>query len=167
MNRAGELLDALLKRMGLAEQQYQQYASFFQNWQRIAGERIAAHAQVVDVRNGALIVEADHPAWVQMVMFEQRKIIDRVNKSYPELRITALRVRIADRRTNPAGAAPPDPAAATGSPETGLATNHAPAPQQSENEKQALGRIEDSDLRDTLQRLRQHLPETPEEPSEH
>lgn len=151
MQRAGDLLDAFLDRIGASDRQY---ASFFRNWQRIAGERIAAHAKVSDIKNGTLIIDADHPAWVQMVMLRQRSIIDTVNSSYPDFKITSIRVRVAS--------ADPDlesPATRQDTDQEITQTEDDRRISQPEptDEASALSRIADDELRESLERLRNEL----------
>lgn len=144
MQRAGDLLDAFLDRIGASDRQY---ASFFRNWQRIAGERIAAHAKVSDIKNGTLIIDADHPAWVQMVMLRQRSIIDTVNSSYPDFKITSIRVRVAS--------ADPDPESPP--PRQDTEDDHPISQSEPIDEASALSKIVDNELRESLERLRNEL----------
>ncbi len=150
MRKVEELLQLFLDRIGQSDGA--QYVGLFRGWREIVGERIAAHAEPVDVRGSALIVEADHPGWVQMVMLSQRRILRQLKQRYPELGITGLHIRVAGDR-------------AAARRDAGAVPNRAsPAPQAaplppSADEAQALKRIDDSDLRDTLEKLRQSLDE--------
>ncbi len=161
MRKADDLIQRFLDSIGQTEGS--DYIGLFGSWQPIVGERIAAHSQPVDVRGRTLIVEADHPGWVQMVMMRRGRIVDELRRRFPELGITGIAVRVVDRpgRTAPdpsartvptpdaASTAPPPP-----SPGTSQPSGSAPP---SRDEVEALERIEDEELRDTLARLRDDL----------
>lgn len=135
----GQFLDAIAQPEGAA------YVGLFRGWRRIVGDRIADHAEPVDLRGSALIVEADHPGWVQMIMISQARILRQVQKQFPELSINALHIRVAGDRASAARGGTEDPR----SPEPGKP----PAP-PSKSEAEALEHIEDDDLRVTLEQLR-------------
>ena len=179
MRKADDLIQRFLDSIGQTEGSV--YVGLFRSWQSIVGERIAAHAQPVDLRGHSLVVEADHPGWVQMVMMNRNRIIKELNRRFPELTITGLAVRVVDRP----GAARPGkdrPVTAASAPEAGdpgegrqadgshhgrsAAGPAEPAndtsappdpPPPSRDETEALERIEDDELRDALARLRGDL----------
>ncbi|MGD9939812.1 MAG: DUF721 domain-containing protein [Clostridia bacterium] len=75
------------------------WSRFFGSWERAAGERLSAHSRPVDVRNGIVIVEADHPGWVQLLQLEQKRILDTIKRSFPELEITGIAFKTAKDRS--------------------------------------------------------------------
>ena len=75
------------------------WSRFFGSWGRAAGERLSAHSRPVDVRNGIVIVEADHPGWVQLLQLEQRRILEAIKRSFPELGITGIAFKTAKDRS--------------------------------------------------------------------
>ena len=167
MRKADDLIQRFLDSIGQTEGS--DYIGLFGSWQPIVGERIAAHSQPVDVRGRTLIVEADHPGWVQMVMMRRGRIVDELRRRFPELGITGIAVRVVDRpgrtapdpraRTDPGTRTDPTPDAASAapappSPGTPQPSGSAPP---SRDEVEALERIEDEELRDTLARLRDDL----------
>ena len=164
MRRADELIHRFLDSIGQPEGS--SYVGLFSSWQSVAGERIAAHAQPVDIRGHTLIIEADHPGWVQMVMMRRERIIGELSRRFPELKITGISVRLADparradserpgrsarpSRTNPQASGDPAPEPDTSA--SGGTTNP-----PSRNADEALDRIEDEQLRDLLGSLRDDL----------
>ena len=156
MRKVEELLQLFLDRIGQSDGA--QYVGLFRGWREIVGERIADHAEPVDVRGSALIVEADHPGWVQMVMLSQRRILRQLKQRYPELGITGLHIRVAGDRAAARTDAGAVPNRASPAPQAAPLPPSPPLP-PSADEAQALERIDDSDLRDTLERLRQTLDE--------
>ena len=178
MRKAEDLIQRFLDTIGQSEGSV--YVGLFRNWQPIVGERIAAHAQPVDVRGHTLIVEADHPGWVQMVMMKRSRIIGELGRRYPELGITGIAVRVVekpgaprpgtDRPTPPASGSRPTPSPGASAinppahdPTPGPAGQpDEPPPPPTRDENEALERIEDDDLRDTLARLRRDLDDSGE-----
>ena len=68
------------------------YSSLFSGWRQIAGVDIAAHSAVKDLQNGALLIEVDHPGWVQMIRLKERSILMSIQKRYPELEIRVIKI---------------------------------------------------------------------------
>ena len=152
MRKVDDLLQQFLDRIGQSDGA--PYVGLFRGWREIVGDRIADHTEPVDIRGSALIVEADHPGWVQMVMMSQARILRQLKRRYPQLGITGMHIRVAgDRAAAGAGTG------AGGSQEEASAAPVVPPPPPSADETEALERIDDSDLRDGLERLRQSLGE--------
>lgn len=149
MRKAEDILQVFLDRIGRSDGK--PYVGLFRNWHAIAGERIAAHTEPVDVRGTALVVEADHPGWVQMVLFSRERILRELKRRYPELTITGLHVRVSGAKP-----APGAPARTTTARPTAGSVPPAP-PTPSRDEAEALEQIEDDDLRNSLERLRESL----------
>jgi len=92
------------------------WSRFFGSWERAAGERLSAHSRPVDVRNGIVIVEADHPGWVQLLQLDQKRILDAIKRSFPELNITGIAFKTAKDRSV---YLPPDRSAGSGTEDSG------------------------------------------------
>jgi hypothetical protein len=75
------------------------YAEFFSSWKGIAGERLAAHSRVADIDKNNLIVEAEHPGWIQLLQLRQSEILAAVRQRFPELDLRGIVFRLA--RTGP------------------------------------------------------------------
>ena len=147
MRKADDLIQRFLDSIGQSDGST--YVSLFGSWTPIVGERISAHSQPVDLRGHTLIVEADHPGWVQMVMMKRDRIIGELKHRFPELGITGLAVRVAERP----GRNAKDP----GQPDDVPPRPPEPPSPPSRDEEEALERISDDDLRDALERLRNDL----------
>ncbi|HDQ15393.1 MAG TPA: DUF721 domain-containing protein [Sediminispirochaeta sp.] len=68
-----------------------QYHSFFSSWGDLAGMDISAHSKPRDIRNSVLIVEVDHPGWVQMLHLQKGSILSKIRRTFPELKIRDIR----------------------------------------------------------------------------
>lgn len=58
------------------------------------GELLISHTKVVDLKNGILLVETDHPGYIQTLQMYNSYIIRGMNKKYPELEIKTLSFRL-------------------------------------------------------------------------
>lgn len=58
------------------------------------GERLAGNTRVIDLKNGVLLVETDHPGWIQYLKMYQNFILTGLHKSLPELKINTLAFRL-------------------------------------------------------------------------
>jgi predicted nucleic acid-binding Zn ribbon protein len=67
----------------------------FLRWQRIAGDEIAAHSHPIELEKGVLIVEADHPGWIQTIGLRKTELLAALKMAAPEAGIADIRVRLA------------------------------------------------------------------------
>jgi len=70
-------------------------------WPRLAGERAAAHSRITDIENHFVLVEADHPGWIQLLQFRQSDILENIRKKFPELDIRGIQFRLARKKGSP------------------------------------------------------------------
>lgn len=100
--------DMMLRVMGnLDLEKIQQGKKVFTLWRNIVesiksnsingkniGKNIASHSRVVDLDNGILLVEADHPGWIQMIENYKNYIVKGFQIKAPELKIETLAFRL-------------------------------------------------------------------------
>ena len=92
MKKVGDLLREYLREKGwLAGNPYE---PLFKEWQRIAGEAVAPHARLIDVKEGILIVEVDHPGWLQMLQLRTAALLEAARRAAPQGRIEGIRIRL-------------------------------------------------------------------------
>lgn len=58
------------------------------------GRNLSAHSRVVDLKNGILLIEADHPGWIQLLRLYETYILNGLHKAIPELTIDSLAFRL-------------------------------------------------------------------------
>jgi len=58
------------------------------------GERLASNTRVLDLKKGVLIIESDHPGWIQYLKFYQNFIIKGLKMENPEIKINSLAFRL-------------------------------------------------------------------------
>lgn len=62
------------------------------------GMNLYSHSRVIDLKNGILLVECDHPGWIQTLRLYQKYILTGLKRGVPELKISSLAFRL--RGTN-------------------------------------------------------------------
>lgn len=58
------------------------------------GMNLYSHSRVIDLKNGILLVETDHPGWIQTFRMYQKYILTGLKRGIPELKITSLAFRL-------------------------------------------------------------------------
>lgn len=54
------------------------------------GQKLYEHSSIVDVKNGVLLIETDHPGWSQMMQFYTKFILKGLKMYVPETRIEGI-----------------------------------------------------------------------------
>ncbi|MFW5700385.1 MAG: DUF721 domain-containing protein [Cyclobacteriaceae bacterium] len=93
MDKAGDLLKQVFENFDIGEQG-ETYIKFFSSWTKIVGFDLASHTNVSDIRNGSIIVEVDHPGWMQLMQMKQKSILFKVKKNFPELEIKTMTIKL-------------------------------------------------------------------------
>jgi len=107
VRQAGDILRLFLDQN--TAEKAEVYQGFFSGWEKIVGERLAAHSQVKDLQNGIVVVEVEHPGWIQMIQLKQAQLVELLRRRYPDLQIRGLRLQLpwkgysASPHTQPAG----------------------------------------------------------------
>ena len=57
------------------------------------GEYLVAHTKVIDLKNGILLVETDHPGYIQILQMYKDYILRGLKQKYPELEINCLTIK--------------------------------------------------------------------------
>lgn len=91
VKKASDLVSALVSPK--AAKAGEGWLGFFSAWAEVAGERAAAHTRIADVDKGIVVVEADHPGWIQTLQFSQSKILAELKRRYPKLELRGISFR--------------------------------------------------------------------------
>lgn len=165
MKKAGDILKTFFDRSVLAEGE--KYLRFFGAWDQIVGPDLSAHAKAIDIVHASVVVEVDHPGWLQLLQLRERNVLQSLHKRFPDLKITGMRYRLVD----------PENFSAPGREDFDQSSQQPAAPTTSENkaawhasnktsdkedsqtltEHEALNAISDDDLRTGLMRLGEAL----------
>jgi len=93
MKRLGDLLREFLEARGWASAD--PYSPLFTGWKTVVGGSLADHCRLAEVDDGILIVEVDHPGWMQMLALQKMSVLEAARRAAPGARIEGLRSRIA------------------------------------------------------------------------
>ena len=122
--RAGDILDSYFRRNSISGAET--YVAFHRSWEQIVGQDIASHTNLTEIRNHALCVEVDHPAWMQQVQLRQARILKAVQQRFPSLEIRTLHLRLVEK-LGQLGSAPAPAAAPAAAPASAEPANADPA----------------------------------------
>ncbi len=75
-----------------------QYHRLFNSWEDIVGSQLAAHTGIQDITNGSLLIEVDHPGWMQRMQMKERLLLKRIQERFPELEISSISLRLNDQQ---------------------------------------------------------------------
>jgi len=105
VKKASDLVSALVSPK--AARTGEGWVGFFSAWAEVAGERAAAHSRISDVKNGIVLVEADHPGWIQTLQFSQARILAELKRRFPRLELRGISFRVAPGGQEPVPARVP------------------------------------------------------------
>ncbi|GHV03679.1 hypothetical protein FACS189485_07450 [Spirochaetia bacterium] len=163
MKRAGELLSAFFDE-GLIKKA-QGYSNLFSAWQKITAKcgipAAADHSRIRELERCVLLIEADHPGWVQLLQTKQQKLLSDAQRRFPDLTITGISFMLS---REPPAESIQGQAVAAEQPlaEPAAAELAAPIPAAADTAVNEIGgdplaRITDEGLRETLRRLERDL----------
>lgn len=109
-------------------------------WARVAGEEVARHSSPARFEKGVLHVSADGPSWASELSMRSAEIKRKANSILGQGEVKRVRVSPRGRYRRPEG---PENAAGEAAGEERLEPG----------EREAVGRIEDGGLRDSLSRM--------------
>jgi len=55
---------------------------------------VAEHTRIGELERGALLIEADHPGWIQILLTKQGELLSEVQKMYPDMNIRSISFRL-------------------------------------------------------------------------
>ncbi len=178
MEKADRILSALFERLNVSDNEG--YVRLFSTWRTVCDEissrGLADHSAIVDVRHGTVIVAVDHPGWLQLIQIQEKRLLAKLQKRFPDMGLKAIHFHITRERVD-YGKAPGDSKEKSaqhsdrsdednrqkdasnrkepsGSQMSGSSGTRAPS-----DPDEPLGRISDPNLRKTLERLREDLEE--------
>lgn len=78
----------------------QQKSSLLTVWGKVVstvksnGTQLADHSRIIDYKNGTLLVEADHSAWIQILQINKKYIINGLQRNVPQLEIRNMMFKL-------------------------------------------------------------------------
>lgn len=157
MKRAGELLSFFFDKNVL--EKAQGYSNLFSCWAVITEKTgipaAAAHSRIVELERAVLLVEADHPGWIQILQTKQSYLLNAVIRRFPDLEIRGISFRLSrDPPSISAGfSSKPEPAAFSGSETSEFAVVPSETEAVHDGSRDYFDRVEDKAFLETLKRL--------------
>ena len=122
MRKAGDIISAMFKEQFGEEfmQNARATAGLFSSWTKIVIEAwgegdgklpgslpdslppAAGHSRIRELERGLLLIEADHPGWIQILQTKQKELLLAVKRRYPEMNVRNIAFRLS--RHNPPAA---------------------------------------------------------------
>ena len=87
--RVDQILDGVLDKCGLSDRLSER--SLLDHWPEIVGDRLAGHVRAVDLREGVLLLAAEHGAWRQETTLLLPRIQSECNKRFGAGTVTAIK----------------------------------------------------------------------------
>jgi len=96
LDKAGDVLKTLSIFSDNNLERAQNYSKMFNSWEKVVGKKIAGYSRIKDLDKNSLIIEADHPAIIQLIQLQYSDTLARLNRNYPELKINDMRILLKD-----------------------------------------------------------------------
>lgn len=105
MRKAGDIISALFKGFGNEFLENAKFnAELYTSWEGIVADiwphgtdyekgdipAAAVHSRIRELERGVLLIEADHPGWVQILQTKQAELLKAVQRLYPKLEISGI-----------------------------------------------------------------------------
>jgi hypothetical protein len=98
MRSAGELIPLILEKFVKRDERGDDYPAVSPSWAAITEKSgipaAADHSRVLDLYQGVLQVETDHPGWLQIFQLKQNVILADVRARFPGLTVTGIAFRL-------------------------------------------------------------------------
>jgi len=52
------------------------------------------HTRIAELEKSVLLVEADHPGWIQLLQTRQKELLNAVRRQFPEITLTGILFRL-------------------------------------------------------------------------
>ena len=64
------------------------------------GQNLADHSRVIDLKNGVLLVEADHSAWIELLQLHKNYILKGIQMEKPKLNVENIVFRLKGKKAD-------------------------------------------------------------------
>jgi hypothetical protein len=107
MKRAGDLLSSFFDKEFI--ETAQGYSVLFSSWESLVqeqfgpkmGDRIAGHSRIRELEKFILLIETDHPGWIQILQTRQNQLLEAVRCRFPSLSIRGFSFKLSRNEETP------------------------------------------------------------------
>jgi len=96
LKKIGDLLTLYLRLRGWPAED--PCSKIFLDWNATVGEPFCEHTKPVELTDGVLSIEADHPGWLQMVSLKKASLLEAIKKAAPKANVTEIKARLGARK---------------------------------------------------------------------
>jgi hypothetical protein len=162
MKRAGEVLSTIFdERLMKKAQGYSRLFDFWAEAARQNGIAAAAdHSRIRELDRGILLVEADHPGWIQILQTKERQILAAFHRAFPDQDIFGISLMLSrGGAREPAGDGTGEAQAEQAADESVKAAAESPAVTGPDDQTKNAGYdgIKDDVFKETLKRLEKSI----------
>ncbi|MDR1278893.1 MAG: DUF721 domain-containing protein [Treponema sp.] len=159
MKKAGELLSVIIDEDIL--HQAQGYSKLVYSWARITQKHgisaAADHSRIRDLERNILLVEADHPGWIQILQTKGHKLLEDLQCQFPDLAITGISFRLSREPLAPGQDAPEAEDSENSIPDISAVPPPEDLPEDVVEGKSGYDGITDEKLRKSLKSLEKNI----------
>ena len=88
--QAGDILKELFAVMKIVPGK----ETIFEVWPELVGEDASEHLKIQDIKGKTLLLEADHPGWVQMARLRKKEILEKIKGRFPDKYIDNIKISL-------------------------------------------------------------------------
>jgi predicted nucleic acid-binding Zn ribbon protein len=92
MKKIGDLLREYLRERGWLGEDPS--SPIFLSWKTISGEPFSAHSRPLEIEDGVLIVEVDHPGWLQLMNMKKAALLSAIGEAAPRAEVRDVTLRL-------------------------------------------------------------------------
>jgi predicted nucleic acid-binding Zn ribbon protein len=103
MKTAGELVQEYLH--NILSGKTGETIKLFTSWKHVIndmfsvnGSEIAEHSRIVDIKDGILTIEADHPGWIFTLKTKTEEILKYYQNTFPDFNIEKNKFKLSKKR---------------------------------------------------------------------
>ena len=88
--QAGDILKELFSNMRITKRE----ENIFEAWPQLVGEEAAEHLKIQDIKGKTLLLEADHPGWIQVAQLRKNEFLAKIKERFPDKYINNIKVSL-------------------------------------------------------------------------
>jgi predicted nucleic acid-binding Zn ribbon protein len=94
MRKAGDILTSMFQFDPNFFAKAKTYHDLFSSWTAMTEETgipsASAHSRIEEFDKSVLLIEADHPGWIQVLQIKQSELLDAARRRFPNLGIQGI-----------------------------------------------------------------------------
>ena len=87
---AGDIIQQIFDKINISNQGQ----SLFEAWPELVGEETAEHLKIRDIKGKTLLLEADHPGWIQVAQLKKNEFLEKIEERFPDNNISIIKVSL-------------------------------------------------------------------------